>query len=135
MARPDAVSVLDVRSPAEFETVHIPGSLNVPLDLLAQNAEAVGARLEGAVVLVCQSGVRAAHAQRCLARVGVDNARILHGGIAAYLAAGAEVVRGRARWSLERQVRLVAGPWSWPVSLWGCGCPKHGCSRRGSAPG
>ena len=31
---PDAVTVIDVRSPAEYETAHIAGSYNVPLNLL-----------------------------------------------------------------------------------------------------
>jgi hypothetical protein len=34
MTDPDAVTVLDVRDPAEFETIHIAGSYNVPLDNL-----------------------------------------------------------------------------------------------------
>jgi rhodanese-related sulfurtransferase len=38
LGRPDPVTVLDVRSPAEFETVRIPGSVNVPLDLIAHRA-------------------------------------------------------------------------------------------------
>ena len=32
-----AVTVLDVRSPVEFSSAHIPGSYNVPLDLLHYN--------------------------------------------------------------------------------------------------
>ena len=33
----DAPRILDVRTPAEFETAHIPGSYNVPLDLLREH--------------------------------------------------------------------------------------------------
>ena len=40
---------------------------------------------------------------------GAERLHILDGGITAYTAAGGDVLRGRARWSLERQVRLVAG--------------------------
>jgi hypothetical protein len=40
---------------------------------------------------------------------GTHRLHILGGGIIAYTAAGGDVIRGRARWSLERQVRLVAG--------------------------
>jgi len=84
LTQPDTVSVLDVRSPAEFDTVHIPGSINVPLNLLDQHAETLATRLvRPQVVLVCQSGTRAAHAQRHLAGVGVDNAHVLTGGISA----------------------------------------------------
>lgn len=38
MADPNAVTVLDVRSPAEFETTHISGSHNLPLDLVGEHA-------------------------------------------------------------------------------------------------
>lgn len=106
---PDAVTVIDVRSPAEFETAHIAGSHNVPLDLLGEHAAQLAARLDRKVVLVCQSGTRAAQAQQRLAGVGAENLHVLDGGVPGYAAAGGDVERGRARWSLERQVRLVAG--------------------------
>ena len=106
---PDAVTVIDVRSPAEFETAHIAGSYNVPLNLLGEHATQLAARLDRQVVLVCQSGARAGQAQQRLAGVGAEQVHVLDGGIGAYAAAGGEVVHGRARWAMERQVRLVAG--------------------------
>jgi rhodanese-related sulfurtransferase len=110
--QPDAVTVLDVRTPAEFETVHIRGSYNVPLNLLDEHAEQFAARLDRDIVLVCASGVRATQARQRLAAVGVDRTQVLDGGITAYAAAGApdgSIVRGRARWALDRQVRFVSG--------------------------
>lgn len=107
MGRTDC-RVLDVRTPGEFEAVHIPGSYNVPLDLLGEHHEELAA-LEGEVVLVCQSGARAARAGDTLAEAGMGNLRLLDGGISAWEAQGAPVRRAAARWSLERQVRLVAG--------------------------
>ena len=107
-ARPDAV-VLDVRTPGEFETEHIAGSYNVPLDLLQEHADEVAARLDGTAVLVCQSGSRAGTAQDRLAQAGFTSARVLQGGISAYAEAGGEVVRSGNRWSMDRQVRMVAG--------------------------
>jgi rhodanese-related sulfurtransferase len=106
---PDAVTLIDVRSPAEYDTAHIAGSYNVPLNLLGEHAAQLAARLDRKVVLVCQSGTRAAEAQRHLAGVGAANLHVLGGGVPAYASAGGEVTRGRPRWSLERQVRLVAG--------------------------
>lgn len=108
-ADPDAVTVLDVRSPAEFETRHISGSYNLPLDLVGEHADALAARLGRKVVLVCQSGARADQARRRLAGSGMDDLHVLSGGVGGFAAAGGTVVEGRARWSLERQVRLVAG--------------------------
>ncbi|MEP6979598.1 MAG: rhodanese-like domain-containing protein [Nakamurella sp.] len=39
LTEPDSVTVIDVRSSAEFGSAHIPGSYNVPLDLLGEHAE------------------------------------------------------------------------------------------------
>lgn len=112
IAGSDPVTLIDVRSPAEFETAHIPGAVNVPLNLLEDHTEALAARLPEAsenIVLVCQSGVRAGQAKQRLAGAGVASARVLDGGIVAYTKAGGDVERGQARWAIERQVRLVAG--------------------------
>jgi len=106
---PDAVTVLDVRSPAEFETRHIAGSYNLPLHLVGEHADALAARLDRKVVLVCQSGVRADQARQRLTGTGMDDLHVLAGGVGGFAAAGGTVVEGRPRWSMERQVRLVAG--------------------------
>ena len=104
--------VIDVRSAAEFEAQHIRGSYHVPLSTLAEHAAELARHLDepsSPLVLVCQSGVRAEQGRRHLAAAGLDRAVVLDGGVAAWGAAGHEVVRGRAAWALERQVRLVAG--------------------------
>lgn len=109
---PDAPRVLDVRTPAEFETLHIPGSYNVPLDLLREHRTDLAPRLGRETVLVCRSGARATQAEQALAAAGPTarpGPRVLAGGIAGWEAAGAPVNRGRQTWELERQVRLVAG--------------------------
>lgn len=101
--------VLDVRSPAEFESIHIRGSYNVPLPLLSEHTSELAERLGQRVVLVCQSGVRAEQARQRLDGVGVETAHVLTGGVNAFAEAGGDVVRGAKRWDLQRQVRLVAG--------------------------
>jgi len=108
LTRDDAPRILDVRSPAEFESLHIPGSYNVPLHLLREHRDELRTHLDS-VVLVCRTGARAAEAERVLAETGLDGVHILDGGIVAWQSAGAPVTRGRARWDIERQVRLVAG--------------------------
>ena len=105
----EAVTVLDVRSPAEFETRHIAGSYNLPLQLVGEHADALAARLDRKVVLVCQSGVRADQARQRLAGTGMSDLHVLAAGVGGFAAAGGRVVEGRPRWSMERQVRLVAG--------------------------
>jgi len=101
--------VLDVRTPSEFETAHIAGAYNVPLDLLREHRAEITKHLDEEVVLVCRSGQRAAQAEETLRAAGLGNVHILDGGIVAWEAKGFAVNRGRPRWDLERQVRLVAG--------------------------
>lgn len=109
LGSPTPPQVIDVRSPGEFETTHIAGAHNVPADLLQQHREELVAHLTRDVVLVCQSGQRAMKAQESLNASGFGHTRVLVGGISAWEAAGFAVNRGRQRWGLERQVRLVAG--------------------------
>jgi rhodanese-related sulfurtransferase len=108
LATGDDPRVIDVRTPGEFATAHIPCSVNVPLDLLREHRDELLPHLDERVVLVCRSGQRATAAEQALA-AGLPNLRILQGGITAWQAAGAALRTGRPRWDLERQVRLVAG--------------------------
>lgn len=103
------VTVLDVRTPAEFESSHIPGSYNVPLDRLSEHADELASAAGGAVVLVCRSGVRARQAEQTLQSVRLPRLHVLDGGLSAWEAASLPLNRGRQRWSMERQVRGVAG--------------------------
>ncbi|MGY1994605.1 rhodanese-like domain-containing protein [Mycolicibacterium fortuitum] len=109
LASPTPPRVLDVRTPGEFETIHISGAYNVPLDLLREHREDISRHLDQDVVLVCRSGQRAAQAEEALRGVGLPNVHVLDGGMAAWEGRGLAVNRGRTRWDLERQVRLVAG--------------------------
>jgi rhodanese-related sulfurtransferase len=101
--------ILDVRTPAEFESAHIPGAYNVPLDLLREHRKELAARINPEVILVCRSGVRATQAEHALTQAGLPGVRILDGGMMRWEQSGGPVSRGRRTWELERQVRLVAG--------------------------
>jgi rhodanese-related sulfurtransferase len=101
--------MLDVRTTAEFESAHIPGAYNVPLDLLREHKAELRSHLDEDVVLVCQSGARAGQAEQTLATAGLPNIRVLNGGMLAWQSIHGPVNHGRPRWSLERQIRLVAG--------------------------
>ncbi|HWL41853.1 MAG TPA: rhodanese-like domain-containing protein [Ilumatobacter sp.] len=103
------IRVLDVRTPSEFESVHIPGSYNVPLDTLGEHAAELAHHLDEPLLLVCRSGNRADRACEQLAASGMPNLHVLVGGIQAWDDGRRSVRRGRRRWDLERQVRLVAG--------------------------
>jgi rhodanese-related sulfurtransferase len=98
---------IDVRSASEFAAGHIPGAVNIPLDELEARLGDILA--EKPVLLICQSGKRAAMAAELL-----ENRRgeitLLEGGTKAWSAAGLPLVRSvKTRWSLERQVRVTAG--------------------------
>lgn len=105
---PEPVRLLDVRSAAEFESAHIPGSYNVPLDHLGEHKDEL-AKVSSHVVLICQSGDRANKASDILAAAGKAGMQVLTGGVNAWQAFGGQLNRGPERWLLERQVRLVAG--------------------------
>jgi len=103
------VRLLDVRTPGEYESVHIPGAYNVPLDTLAEHALEIRSAASGPVVLVCQSGARAKRAEEALKQCSMPNLHVLEGGVNGWTAAGHPVRRGAVRMSLERQVRIAAG--------------------------
>lgn len=103
------VRLIDVRTPAEFESMHIAGSYNVPLDLLPEHRAELTAALSAPAVLICRSGARARQAERLLLESNLTQLHILDGGLTAWAASGKPVVRGQQRWSLERQVRGLAG--------------------------
>ncbi|MDA8368671.1 MAG: rhodanese-like domain-containing protein [Nocardiopsaceae bacterium] len=101
--------VIDVRTPGEFAAAHIPGSYNVPLDLLREHQRELSAEHGDPVVLVCRSGMRADQAQQLMATSGLDQVHVLQGGISSWESVGAPLKRGKGTWAMERQVRLVAG--------------------------
>ncbi|GAA4659761.1 rhodanese-like domain-containing protein [Arthrobacter cryoconiti] len=105
----DDLMIIDVRSGAEFDSLHIRGSYHVPLAMLSEHTEEFAAKMGTRVVLVCQSGNRAEQARKRLDSIGLASASVLSGGVPAYAAAGGDVVRGRRTWALERQVRMTAG--------------------------
>ncbi|MFD1084675.1 rhodanese-like domain-containing protein [Micromonospora andamanensis] len=103
------VLIVDVRTPGEFETAHVPASINLPLDQVDAHLGRIVNDAGGRILLMCQSGGRATAACARLAGAGLTDATVITGGMNAWVAAGGPVERGRQRWSLERQVRLVAG--------------------------
>lgn len=107
-ANPD-VLVVDVRTPGEFESAHIDGAINLPLDQVDVHLRRIVADAGGRLLLICQSGNRANKAQQRLCEAGLPDTVVLSGGMNSWIASGAPVIRGRRKWSLERQVRLVAG--------------------------
>ncbi|HEY5506488.1 MAG TPA: rhodanese-like domain-containing protein [Coriobacteriia bacterium] len=76
------VMVVDVRTPSEFASSHIPGALNVPLDQLQQVA--VTWSTDRAVAVYCATGARSANAAAYLAGQGFTKVYDLASGIASW---------------------------------------------------
>ncbi|MFE6685801.1 rhodanese-like domain-containing protein [Streptomyces sp. NPDC057743] len=113
-ARLADLTLIDVRTPGEYASGHLPGALNIPLAQIRRAVpELRHAADRGDVLLVCASGNRSENARRLLAEQGVTTAN-LAGGTTAWAAEGHELHRPAAcdtpaSWSMERQVRLTAG--------------------------
>jgi rhodanese-related sulfurtransferase len=101
--------LLDVRTPAEYDSAHIAGAYNVPLDTLGEHAAEIRSSVTAPIVLVCQSGGRARKAEEALRAAGMSNLHVLDGGMNGWIAERQAVRRGAPKLSLERQVRIVAG--------------------------
>jgi phage shock protein E len=83
---PAGVTILDVRTPAEFEKGHVPGAINIPRAQLAARAGELGAGEGGPVVVYCERGGRARKAISVLRDEGFDDLLHLEGDMQAWRA-------------------------------------------------
>jgi rhodanese-related sulfurtransferase len=74
--------LVDVRTNSEYITGHIPNSLSVPLDQLAQTAS--GWSKTQPIIVYCATGARSAQAASYLAGQGFKKVYDLNNGIAAW---------------------------------------------------
>ena len=74
--------LLDVRTPAEYRSGHIPGSKNISLDAI-DSVGSVAENKDTALYVYCQSGARSRQAAGLLRQMGYTNVNNI-GGIAAY---------------------------------------------------
>ena len=85
----DATYVLDVRSPEEYASGHVPGAVNIPYDQIASRMAEVPKDQD--VVLYCKSGRRAGIAAEVLAGQGYTRLQHLEGDIVAWVEKGRPV--------------------------------------------
>jgi rhodanese-related sulfurtransferase len=63
--------IIDVRTPAEFQTGHIPGSINIALEQIGATINSL--RLKNKpLIMVCRSGVRSSTATALLKKAGLE---------------------------------------------------------------
>jgi rhodanese-related sulfurtransferase len=77
--------ILDIRTPHEWSTKHIPGSLNIPLNHLQERLAEVPR--ERRIAVHCAGGYRSSAAASILHQHGIDNLIEMTGGLAAWEAA------------------------------------------------
>ncbi len=85
--------LLDVREAAEFELLHIPGSINVPRGVLEQSCEwdydetvpELAARRDQEIVVICRSGKRSVLAADVLLKLGFTNVVSLKTGVRGWI--------------------------------------------------
>lgn len=103
-----ARAIIDVREYAEYAAGRIPGARLIPLGAIERRAEEIDRSFP--VYVVCRTGRRSGEAQRKLIALGFTDVRNVAGGFLSWRDAGFPIERDeRAPWSLERQVRFVAG--------------------------
>lgn len=105
---PNGSQLLDVREYSEYAQEHIPGLTLAPLSGLEMHARVL--ERDRPVFVVCHWGNRSTQAAKKLTQWGFQDVRVVDGGMLAWTAAELPVERGGSTgWSLERQVRFVAG--------------------------
>jgi len=82
--------ILDVRTPADFvgEQGHISSAVNLPLEELDARLAELGDDPERPIVIICRTDRRSSKAAALLARRGFAKARVVRGGMTAWLANG-----------------------------------------------
>ena len=83
------IILLDVREPAEFQVMHIPGSINVPRGILESSCDwdyddtipELAAGHEREVVVICRSGNRSVLAADVMQQMGFTNVVSLKTGV------------------------------------------------------
>jgi len=112
LANQPGISVIDVRTPVEFNNVHVAEAENIPLDALSPKALIATGSLpaDGPVYILCHSGGRAGKAAEQFEKEGYPIGVVVKGGTQGWIDAGLPVVEGESKTiSLERQVRIGAG--------------------------
>ncbi len=63
--------IVDVRSKGEFQSGHVKGSMNIPLDQIKSNAQSLKKKNK-VLILCCASGMRSGSATSILKKEGIE---------------------------------------------------------------
>jgi len=87
-AAPANALILDVRTPDEYGSSHVPGAVNVPHGEVAERLAELGTNRDRPVIVYCESGRRAGLAEAVLVEAGFSDVRHLEGDMRAWREAG-----------------------------------------------
>ncbi len=79
------IDLIDVREPAEYEIVRIPGSRLVPKDEILSGAALADLPQDRQIVLYCKTGVRSAESLAALKAAGFRDAVHVQGGVVSWI--------------------------------------------------
>ncbi len=79
-AAPGDYTIVDARSPSEYDDGHIASAINVPFDSLDLYADVLPADRSAAIVTYCRTGRRAAVLKQLLTEQGYTNISVVPGG-------------------------------------------------------
>lgn len=78
LALTEGALIVDVRTPQEFSSGNVPGSINIPLQVIGGKINEIKKKANGKTVVVCcASGMRSGSAKTILAQAGLS---VVNGG-------------------------------------------------------
>ena len=80
--------IIDVREDSEWNTIHIPGALHIPLAQLSNRLTELQPYKNSAIITQCRSGARSAKALDILKSAGFSQVQNMEGGLIAWNNAG-----------------------------------------------
>ena len=81
----NTVKLIDIRPPAEYEKMHVPGSLNMPAETIVENIAKFDTN--DTIVCVCTKGLeRSQNAAEAISAMGFSNVFYLEDGAVGWLA-------------------------------------------------
>jgi rhodanese-related sulfurtransferase len=102
--------LLDVRTPPEYDSAHVPGAKSIPLGQLRVESFLAEHEPGTPIYVLCQAGPRASAAIEQFERAGCGDCVLVEGGTQAWIDAGLSVHRGVSKvLPLMRQVQIVVG--------------------------
>lgn len=129
--------LLDVRTPGEFHSVHIEGSVLHPVDGLDPTRAVQSLPGNGEIYVICHSGSRAKRAAAVIEQAKLGDCVVLEGGIESWQQLGGACVQGESKvLPLPRQMQIIMGSlvvssvalahlvnpsWIWLAGFIGCG--------------